>query len=47
MSVNTSGGHPEMDYQEHIRTYAGFVRGLQLIVGLVLLTLVLMALLLL
>jgi hypothetical protein len=47
MSVNTSGGHPEMDYKEHTRTYAGFLRGLQLIVGMVLLTLALMALLLL
>jgi hypothetical protein len=44
MSVNTSGGHPEMDYKEHSRTYAGFLRGLQLIVGVVLLTLVVMAL---
>jgi len=26
MSVDTSGGHPEMDYAEHNRTYAGFVR---------------------
>jgi Ni,Fe-hydrogenase I cytochrome b subunit len=43
MSVNTSGGHPEMDYEEHIRTYAGFLRGLQLIIGVVLLTLLLMA----
>jgi hypothetical protein len=44
MSVNTSGGHPEMDYREHIRTYTGFVRGLQLLLGVILLTLVLMAL---
>jgi hypothetical protein len=43
MSVNTSGGHPEMDYKEHTRTYAGFLRGLQLIVGVILLTLILMA----
>jgi hypothetical protein len=43
MSVNTSGGHPEMDYNEHVRTYAGFLRGLQLIVGVVLLSLVLAA----
>jgi hypothetical protein len=43
MSVNTSGGHPEMDYEEHVRTYRGFVRGLQLIIGFVLLTLALMA----
>jgi len=24
MSVDTSGGHPKMDYDEHIRTYNGF-----------------------
>jgi hypothetical protein len=33
-----------MDYREHIRTYTGFIRGLQLILGAILLTLVLMAL---
>jgi Bacterial aa3 type cytochrome c oxidase subunit IV len=27
MSVDTSGGHPAMDYAEHNRTYAGFIRG--------------------
>jgi Bacterial aa3 type cytochrome c oxidase subunit IV len=43
MSVDTSGGHPEMDYREHVRTYNGFLRGVQLIIGVVLLTLVLMA----
>lgn len=26
MGVNTSGGHPAMDYSEHTRTYAGFIR---------------------
>ncbi|MEQ1716923.1 MAG: aa3-type cytochrome c oxidase subunit IV [Hyphomicrobium sp.] len=26
MSVNTSGGHPAMDYSEHNRTYSGFLR---------------------
>lgn len=43
MSVDTSGGHPEMDYKEHTRTYAGFLRGLQIIIGAVVLTLILMA----
>jgi Bacterial aa3 type cytochrome c oxidase subunit IV len=43
MSVDTSGGHPEMNYREHVRTYKGFLRGMQLIIGVVLLTLVLMA----
>ncbi len=27
MSVDTSGGHPAMDYAQHKATYAGFVRG--------------------
>lgn len=26
MGVNTSGGHSAMDYNEHNRTYAGFLR---------------------
>lgn len=27
MAVDTSGGHPAMDYKEHLRTYEGFLRG--------------------
>lgn len=27
MSIDTSNGHPAMDYKEHTRTYDGFVRG--------------------
>jgi hypothetical protein len=27
MSVDTSDGHPAMDYKEHVRTYEGFLRG--------------------
>ena len=26
MGINTSGGHHAMDYAEHTRTYAGFLR---------------------
>lgn len=26
MSVDTSGGHPAMDYKEHVRTFNGFVQ---------------------
>jgi len=26
MGINTSGGHPAMDYAEHTRTYHGFLR---------------------
>lgn len=25
MAVNTSGGHPAMDYAEHVRTYKSFL----------------------
>lgn len=27
MSVDTSDGHPDMDYVEHRRTYSGFITG--------------------
>jgi hypothetical protein len=27
MAVDTSEGHPAMDYREHLRTYEGFLRG--------------------
>lgn len=38
MGVDTSGGHSAMDYAEHNRTYAGFLRFTQIgIVALVLL----------
>lgn len=26
MSVDTSGGHPEMDYNEHVRTFNAFIK---------------------
>lgn len=26
MSVDTTGGHPDMDYAEHKKTYAAFIR---------------------
>lgn len=26
MAVDTSNGHPAMDYHEHVRTYTGFLR---------------------
>ena len=28
MSIDPTGGHPAMDYPEHQRTYASFVKGL-------------------
>lgn len=27
MSIDTSNGHPAMDYAEHERTYNGFIKG--------------------
>ena len=27
MTIDTSNGHKAMDYPEHTRTYAGFLRG--------------------
>jgi Bacterial aa3 type cytochrome c oxidase subunit IV len=35
MAVETSGGHPEMDYREHLRTYSGFLRATVIMVVLV------------
>ena len=43
MSVDTTGGHPAMDYGEHKRTYAGFIRGTIIGIVLIVLLLVLMA----
>ncbi|MFV0295016.1 MAG: aa3-type cytochrome c oxidase subunit IV [Hyphomicrobiaceae bacterium] len=34
MSVDTTDGHPEMDYPEHLRTYHGFLRGAVVLVTL-------------
>ena len=43
MAVETSGGHPAMDYTEHTRTYSRFIRWtIGMIVFLVLLLLFLL-----
>ena len=39
MSIDTSGGHPAMDYREHVRTYNGFIR--LIVVSIVLLVILL------
>jgi hypothetical protein len=36
MAVDTTGGHPAMDYEEHKRTYTGFLRATMILVGLAL-----------
>ncbi|HXF52718.1 MAG TPA: aa3-type cytochrome c oxidase subunit IV [Hyphomicrobiaceae bacterium] len=43
MSVDTSNGHPAMDYAEHERTFRRFVRGTAYAIALVAIVLVLMA----
>lgn len=43
VSINTSGGNPAMDYDEHNRTYSGFIKGTKYAIGLSVLTLILMA----
>jgi len=43
MSIDTSGGHPAMDYAEHQRTYARFLKGAVISVGIIAAILVVMA----
>lgn len=43
MSVDSSKGHPDMDYAQHKRTYDGFIRGTQISVVLLVILLVGMA----
>jgi Bacterial aa3 type cytochrome c oxidase subunit IV len=40
MSTNTTGGHPDMDYAEHNRTFNGFILGTKILSGFVILLLV-------
>jgi len=35
MAIDPSGGHPAMDYPEHLRTYSGFLRATVAVVVLV------------
>ena len=39
MAIDTSGGHPAMDYPEHLRTYSGFLRATVVVIVLVALAL--------
>lgn len=43
MTIDTSAGHPAMDYAEHKRTYNGFIRGTMVLTGLVIFILASMA----
>ena len=35
MSENHAGGHPDMDYNEHNRTYEHFLTGSKVLIGVV------------
>ncbi len=43
MSIDTSKGHPAMDYRAHQDTYAGFIRFAQVSIGFMVVLLILMA----
>lgn len=43
MSIDTSNGHPAMDYRAHKDTYAGFIRLVQVSIGFLVVLLILMA----
>ncbi|GJM03586.1 MAG: hypothetical protein DHS20C08_20870 [Rhodomicrobium sp.] len=43
MGIDTSKGHPAMDYSEHERTYNGFIKGTIFVSAGVIATLVAMA----
>lgn len=43
MAVDSSGGHPAMDYAAHEQTYAGFLKGAQILTGALVLLLIGMA----
>lgn len=43
MNLDTSTGHPDMDYAQHRRTYEGFIRGMQISIALLVVLLVGMA----
>lgn len=43
MSIDTTAGHSAMDYAEHQRTYAGFIRFAQISIVLLVLLLIGMA----
>jgi Bacterial aa3 type cytochrome c oxidase subunit IV len=40
MSTDMTGGHPDMDYAEHNRTYSGFLTGTKVLASFVILLLI-------
>jgi hypothetical protein len=39
MAIDPAGGHPAMDYPEHLRTYSGFLRATVVLIVVVVTTL--------
>jgi hypothetical protein len=39
MAIDPAGGHPAMDYPEHLRTYSGFIKGTVVMIVLVIMIL--------
>lgn len=39
MAIDPAGGHPAMDYPEHLRTYSGFIKGTMVMIVFVVLLL--------
>jgi Bacterial aa3 type cytochrome c oxidase subunit IV len=35
MAIDPAGGHPAMDYPEHLRTYSGFIKATVVMIVLV------------
>jgi hypothetical protein len=35
MAIDPSGGHPAMDYPEHLRTYSGFLKATMILIAFV------------
>ena len=42
MAIDPSGGHPAMDYAEHVRTYSGFIRATMVMIAIIVVTLLFM-----
>jgi hypothetical protein len=42
MAIDPAGGHPAMDYPEHLRTYSGFVKGTMVTIVLIVLILLIL-----
>ena len=39
MAIDPAGGHPAMDYPEHLRTYSAFIKGTVVMIVLIVLVL--------